>query len=88
MKAIETTATLDETGRLTLDRSLDVHKPQRVRVIVLMSEDEDLNIEADQSYPDLTEPQKREIDRRIDSSELNPDNILTWSEVKASIKGR
>ena len=41
MKAIETTATIDETGRLTLDRSLDIHKPQRVRVIVLISEDEE-----------------------------------------------
>jgi hypothetical protein len=41
MKAIETTATLDETGQLTLDRSLDVSKPQRVRVIVLISEDEE-----------------------------------------------
>lgn len=49
MKAIETTATSDETGRLTLEqlavcasnRSLDVRKPQRVRAIVLMSEDEE-----------------------------------------------
>ena len=41
MKAIETTATIDESGQLTLDRSLDVTKPQRVRVIVLMSEDDD-----------------------------------------------
>jgi hypothetical protein len=41
MKAIETTATIDETGRLTLDQSLGVSKPQRVRVIVLMYEDED-----------------------------------------------
>ena len=43
MKAIETTATIDETGRLTLDQSLDIHKPQRVRVIVLISEDEELD---------------------------------------------
>ena len=88
MKAIETTATIDETGRLTLDRSFDIHKPQRVRVIVLMAEDEEPDIESDQSDPDLTESQKREIDRRIDDSEMNPDNTLTWNEVKASIKGR
>ena len=37
-------------------------------------------------YPDLTEPQKREIDRRIDKYELNPQNTLIWEEVKASIK--
>ncbi|PSB14729.1 hypothetical protein C7B65_25945 [Phormidesmis priestleyi ULC007] len=41
MRAIEATATIDESGQLTLDRSLDVTKPQRVRVIVLLSEDDD-----------------------------------------------
>jgi hypothetical protein len=39
MKAIETTATINENGELTLDRSLEVTKPQRVRVIVLMIEE-------------------------------------------------
>ena len=43
-------------------------------------------IAADHVYPDLTEPQKREIDRRIDEYELNPENTLTWEEVKASIQ--
>ncbi|MEO0843442.1 MAG: hypothetical protein AAF063_31725 [Cyanobacteria bacterium J06643_5] len=41
MKAIETTATINENGELTLDYSLEVTKPQRVRVIVLLSEDDD-----------------------------------------------
>ena len=35
MKAIETTATINESGQLTLDKSLGFIKPQRVRVIVL-----------------------------------------------------
>lgn len=39
MKAIETTATINQSGELTLDRSLEVTKPQRVRVIVLMMEE-------------------------------------------------
>ncbi|MBD2546530.1 type II toxin-antitoxin system RelN family antitoxin [Planktothricoides raciborskii] len=39
MKAIETTATINERGELTLDRTLDVTKPQRVRVVVLMMEE-------------------------------------------------
>ncbi|MEM7714398.1 MAG: hypothetical protein AAF349_12635 [Cyanobacteria bacterium P01_A01_bin.68] len=43
MKAIETTATINENGELTLDYSLEVTKPQRVRVIVLLSEDEEVN---------------------------------------------
>ena len=41
MKAIEATATINESGQLTLDQSLGVTKPQRVRVIVLMSEEDE-----------------------------------------------
>ncbi|BAY83625.1 hypothetical protein NIES267_31150 [Calothrix parasitica NIES-267] len=43
MKAIETTATINENGELTLDGLLEVTKPQRVRVIVLLSEDEEVD---------------------------------------------
>jgi hypothetical protein len=38
MKAIETTATINESGQLTQGKSLEFIKPQRVRVIVLLSE--------------------------------------------------
>ncbi|MDB9511913.1 addiction module protein [Kamptonema animale CS-326] len=41
---------------------------------------------AKQAYPDLTEPQKRELDRRIDDNEMNPDNVLTWEKIKASVR--
>jgi hypothetical protein len=41
MKAIETTATINERGQLTLDQTLENTKPQRVRVIVLMSEEDE-----------------------------------------------
>ncbi len=41
MKAIEATATINEKGELSLDQSLNITKPQRVRVIVLISEDND-----------------------------------------------
>ncbi|MEH2267841.1 MAG: hypothetical protein V7K68_05315 [Nostoc sp.] len=37
----ETTATINESGQLTLDTSLGFIKPQRVRVIVLLSEDDE-----------------------------------------------
>jgi hypothetical protein len=47
MKAIETTATINEIGQLTLDKSLAVTKAQHVRVIILMTED-------DESDPDET----------------------------------
>ncbi|CDM98060.1 MAG: hypothetical protein P5702_02360 [Limnospira sp. PMC 1291.21] len=41
MKAIETTATINESGELTLDCSLGITKPQRVRLIVLMLEEDE-----------------------------------------------
>lgn len=41
MKAIETTATINESGQLTLDHSLAVTKPQRVRIIILLAEEDE-----------------------------------------------
>ncbi|MGL6138029.1 MAG: type II toxin-antitoxin system RelN family antitoxin [Planktothrix sp.] len=43
MKAIETTATINESGQLTLDQSLGITKQQRVRVIVLIPEDDEVD---------------------------------------------
>ena len=39
MKAIETTATINDLGQLTLDAPLILTKSRRVRVIVLIPED-------------------------------------------------
>ncbi|MEL6469440.1 MAG: hypothetical protein AAFQ74_06900 [Cyanobacteria bacterium J06623_4] len=41
MKAIETTATIDEKGHLQLDSPLEIGKDQRVRVIVLVAENDE-----------------------------------------------
>jgi putative addiction module component (TIGR02574 family) len=46
------------------------------------------SIAAEQVYPDLTEAQKQELDRRIDDYEANPDAVMTWEEVKASIQAK
>jgi putative addiction module component (TIGR02574 family) len=43
------------------------------------------SIADEQDYPDLTESQKRELDRRIDDYERNPDQVITWEEIKTSI---
>jgi hypothetical protein len=43
MKAIETTATINENGELTLDQSLEITKLQRVRIIILLSEDDEID---------------------------------------------
>ncbi|WP_204151977.1 addiction module protein [Leptolyngbya sp. CCY15150] len=44
------------------------------------------SIAAEQAYPDLTEAQQHELDSRIDSYESDPDNVLTWQDIKASVK--
>ena len=46
------------------------------------------SISVEQSVPDLTDDQKREIDRRISSYEANPEDVMTWDEVKASVRRR
>ncbi len=43
MKAIEVTATIDEQGQLALDQPLELAQRRRVRVIVLVSEDDELD---------------------------------------------
>ncbi|MFP4009658.1 MAG: addiction module protein [Spirulinaceae cyanobacterium] len=44
------------------------------------------SIAAEQAYPSLTEAQKQELDSRIETHHQNPDNVLTWDEIKASIQ--
>jgi putative addiction module component, TIGR02574 family len=56
----------------------------RIRLVQAILE----SIAAEQVHPDLTEFQKQELDRRINDSEANPENVLTWEEVKASVKAR
>ncbi|MBE9066665.1 hypothetical protein IQ260_08365 [Leptolyngbya cf. ectocarpi LEGE 11479] len=51
MKAIETTAVINESGQLTLDCNLDFTKPQRVRLIILIDE-------TNESDPDETPTQE------------------------------
>jgi len=45
MKAIETTATINDQGQLSLDFPLEVGSNRRVRVIVLIAEADDLDPE-------------------------------------------
>jgi putative addiction module component (TIGR02574 family) len=45
------------------------------------------SIAAEQAYPPLTEAQKQELDTRIEAYDSNPDNVLTWEEIKAISTG-
>ncbi len=44
------------------------------------------SIAVEQSYPDLTEAQQQELDHRISKYEENPENVLTWKQIKTSVK--
>ncbi|ALF55887.1 imidazole glycerol phosphate synthase [Nostoc piscinale CENA21] len=68
------TATLNEIKTLTIE--------ERIRLVQAIWD----SIAAEQTYPDITEPQKQELERRINDYEANPDNVMTWDEIKASIK--
>jgi putative addiction module component (TIGR02574 family) len=46
------------------------------------------SIAADSTVVPLTQAQRSELDRRIAEHEANPDDVLPWEEVKASITER
>jgi hypothetical protein len=55
MQAFETTGTIDPTGRLTLDQPFQVAHPAKVRVIVLLPEENTVSSNGDQT--EASEPQ-------------------------------
>ena len=36
--------------------------------------------------PELTEAQKRELDRRLATYQAHPDNVLSWEEVETHLR--
>jgi putative addiction module component (TIGR02574 family) len=68
----------------TLNQIITLSIQDRIRLVQAILD----SIAAEQDYLDLTDSQKQELDRRIDDYEANPDNVLTWEEVKASVKAR
>ena len=73
---------MDITATLNQIVTLDIQ--DRIRLVQAILE----SIAAEQDCFDLTDSQKQELDRRIDDYEANPDNVLTWEEVRASVKAR
>ncbi|MEM6716080.1 MAG: addiction module protein [Cyanobacteria bacterium P01_C01_bin.147] len=73
---MDISATLQEITGLTIE--------ERIHIVQAIWD----SIAAEQAYPDLTDAQKQELDRRIDDTESNPDSILTWDEVRATIQGQ
>ncbi len=71
---MDVTATLNEIATLSIEERID------------LVQDIWDSIAAESTCSDLTETQKLELDRRIADDEANPDNVMTWEEIKASIK--
>jgi putative addiction module component (TIGR02574 family) len=44
------------------------------------------SIAASQEEIPLTETQKQEFDRRLADLDANPNNVLTWDEIKAQVR--
>jgi putative addiction module component (TIGR02574 family) len=45
------------------------------------------SIAAEDAAPDLTDAQRRELDRRIAELDADPNNVLTWEEIKSRVRG-
>jgi putative addiction module component (TIGR02574 family) len=41
-----------------------------------------------QEHAPLSEEQKQELDRRLADLDTDPDNVLTWEEIKARVRGQ
>ncbi len=66
------------SGRLNIE---DLSVEER---ILLIEEIWD-SIEAEQEMLELTEEQKSELDRRLESYRKNPDESVTWESVKSRL---
>ncbi|XWK89990.1 MAG: addiction module protein [Phormidium sp.] len=65
---MDITATLKEITALSIEDRIDL-------VQAIWD-----SIAAEQAYPDLTEAQQQEIDRRIADYETNPDNVRIFAK--------
>jgi putative addiction module component (TIGR02574 family) len=68
----------------TLKQIVELDIQDRIRLVQGILD----SIAAEQVDSDLTEVHKQELDRRIEDYKANPDNVMTWAEVKALIKAR
>ncbi len=71
---MDITATLNEIVTLKVE--------DRIRLVQAIWD----SIAAEEAYPELTDEEKQELDDRIVESDANPDNVMTWQEVRNSIR--
>ena len=68
----------------TLDGITALSVEERIRIVQAILE----SISMEQSYPELTLELKQELDRRSRAYDVNPDDVMTREEVRASIRRR
>lgn len=73
---MDITATLNEIASLSIE--------DRIQLAQAIWD----SVAAEQAYPDLTETQKQELDARTSTYDADPDNVMTWETVKASIQAQ
>lgn len=73
---MDITATLNEIASLSIEER--IHLAQAIWD----------SLAAGQAYPDLTDAQKQELDARMSAYEAEPDNVMAWEAVKASIRNQ
>ena len=71
---MDITATLNKIATLKVE--------DRIRLVQAIWD----SIAAEQAYPELTDEQKQELDNRIAESDAESDNVMTWQEVRNSIR--
>ena len=71
---MDITATLNKIATLKVE--------DRIRLVQAIWD----SIAAEQAYPELTDEEKQELDNRIAESDADSDNVMTWQEVRNSIR--
>ena len=70
--------------KVDLDEVLRLPVAERLRLVEAIWE----SITAEPAGMPLTDAQRAELDRRLAEHEANPDDVVSWEEVKASITER
>lgn len=70
--------------KVDLDNVLRLPVPERLRLVEAIWD----SIVADGAAIPLTEEQRAELDRRLAEHEADPDDVVPWEEIKASIAER
>jgi putative addiction module component (TIGR02574 family) len=67
----------------TLVEIMSLSVEERIQIVKLILD----TVAADQCPAELTEAQKGELDRRIQELNDSPENVLTWEQIKAHVRG-